>query len=111
MSDGQCDRKEAFVRANAVLQMTLKVRKTSGAPFEWIALGPGIEIFRSNQRNAPQFQQMLDNLRQEGVDFAVCSVALENLGLTQDQRFPARTVGCGIEIANRIGEGYEILTF
>ncbi|MCL6095092.1 MAG: DsrE family protein [Actinobacteria bacterium] len=103
--------KEAFVRANAVLQMTLMIRKTSQAPVELLFIGPGVEILRSNQKNSPQFAQQLDMLRAEGVRIAVCEVSLESLGLTQDQMFEAETVRGGVEVATRLGSGWHVLTF
>ena len=103
--------KEAFVRANAILQMTLMVQKTRGMATEFLALGPGVEIFRSNQRNSAQFGQLLEQLRQAGVDLAVCEMSLENLGLTRDQMFDARIVRGGVEVATRLEEGYAVLTF
>ena len=103
--------KEAFVRANAILQMTLMVAKTGGMPVELMGLGPGVEIFRANQRNSPAFGQMLDTLREAGVDLTVCEVSLENLGLTVDQMFPARRVRGGVEIAEKLAAGHTLLTF
>jgi hypothetical protein len=103
--------KEAFVRANAILQLTLMVRKTSQQPVELLALGPGVEVFRSNQRNSPQFGQQLDALREAGVRLAVCEVSLENLGLTSDQMFAAESVRGGVEVATKMAEGWDVLTF
>jgi len=103
--------KEAFVRANAILQMTLMVRKTLQEPVEILFLGPGVEILRSNQKNSPQFAQQLEVLRAEGVRVAVCEVSLESLGLTKDQMFEADVVRGGIEVATRLGEGWQVLTF
>lgn len=103
--------KEAFVRANAILQMTLMIRRTTRDPVELLAIGPGIEIFRSNQKNSPQFGQQLDSLREAGVRLAVCEMSLENLGLTKDQMFTADVVRGGVEVANRLTEGWHVLTF
>ncbi len=103
--------KEALVRANAVLQMTLMLRKTGQMPVELLTLGPGVEVLRSNQKNSPQFQQQLDALREAGVRLTVCEVSLENLGLTQDQMFQADTVKGGVEVATRLREGWQVLTF
>ncbi|UQX11251.1 DsrE family protein [Candidatus Mycobacterium methanotrophicum] len=103
--------KEAFVRANAILQMTLMVRKTGRMPVELLLLGPGIEIVRSNQKNSPQFEQQLTELRQEGVQVAVCEVSLASLGLTRDQMFDADVVKGGVEVGTRIMQGWNVLTF
>lgn len=103
--------KEAFVRANAIMQMTLMIRKTSGQPVEFLALGPGVEVFRSNQKNSPQFGQMLEQMKEAGITLAVCEMSLENLGLTRDQMFEANIVRGGVEVAQRIQEGYTVLTF
>ncbi len=103
--------KEAFVRANAILQMTLMIRKTADVAVELLALGPGIEVFRSNQKNSPQFGQMLRELKENGIDLAVCEMSLENLGLTRDQMFEARIVKGGVEVAHRMQQGYTVLTF
>lgn len=103
--------KEAFVRANAVLQMTLMVRKTGEMPVELLLLGPGVEILRSNQKSSPQFDQQLSALRQAGVRVAVCEVSLMSLGLTQDQMFDADLVKGGVEVATRTSEGWHVLTF
>lgn len=103
--------KEAFVRANAVLQMTLMVRKTGGMPVELLLLGPGVEILRSNQKNSPQFEQELAELREAGVQVAVCETSLTSLGLTRDQMFDAELVKGGVEVGARIVQGWNILTF
>ena len=103
--------KEAFVRANAVLQMTLMVRKTAEIPVELLLLGPGVEILRSNQKNSPQFDQQLTALREAGVRVTVCEVSLESLGLTRDQMFEAETVKGGVEVATRLQAGWNVLTF
>lgn len=103
--------KEAFVRANAVLQLTLMVRKTGHMPVELLAFGPGVEILRSNQKNSPQFHQQLDGLREAGVQISVCEVSLESLGLTKDQMFEAEAVKGGVEVATRLQEGWNVLTF
>lgn len=103
--------KEAFVRANAVLQMTLMVRKTSQMPVELLLLGPGVEVLRSNQKNSPQFEQQLTGLDEAGVRVTVCEVSLESLGLTKDQMFEAESVKGGVEVATRLGEGWHVLTF
>jgi hypothetical protein len=103
--------KEQFVRANAILQMTLMIRKSSGLPVEFLAIGPGVEIFRSNQRNSPQFGQLLDQLREAGVQLAACEVSLQSIGLTRDQMFDAEIVRGGVEVAQRIQDGYTVLTF
>ncbi|PSR29305.1 hypothetical protein SAMN00768000_2674 [Sulfobacillus thermosulfidooxidans DSM 9293] len=103
--------KEAFVRANAVLQMTLMMRKFGQMPVEFLALGPGIEILRSNQKNSPQFGQQLQAMKEAGIEIAVCENSLENLGLTMDQMFEAKVVRGGEEVAHKILEGYKVLTF
>jgi hypothetical protein len=103
--------KEAFVRANAVLQMTLMVRKSGDMPVELLLLGPGVEILRSNQKNSPQFGQQLAGLREAGVQVAVCEVSLESLGLTRDQMFEAEAVKGGVEVAARLQAGWHVLTF
>ncbi|MGC8627072.1 MAG: DsrE family protein [Acidimicrobiales bacterium] len=103
--------KEAFVRANTVLQMTLMVRKTGGMPVELLLLGPGVEILRSNQKNSPQFDQQLSALREAGVQVAVCEVSLDSLGLTKDQMFEAEMVKGGVEVANRLQAGWHVITF
>jgi hypothetical protein len=103
--------KAAFVRANAVLQMTLTMRKTGEMPVELLLLGPGVELLRSNQTNSPQFDQELTALRQAGVRVTVCEVSLQSLGLTRDQMFDAELVKGGVEVATRIGEGWHVLTF
>jgi hypothetical protein len=103
--------KEAFVRANAVLQMTLMVRKTAQSPVKLLLLGQGVEVLRSNQKNSPQFEQQLAGLREAGVEIAVCEVSLESLGLTKDQMFEAEAVKGGVEVANRLQEGWHVLTF
>jgi hypothetical protein len=104
-------KEEAFVRANAVLQMTLMVRKTGGMPVELLLLGPGVEILRSNQKNSPQFEQELTELRNAGVQITVCEVSLASLGLTRDQMFDADAVKGGVEIGTRIMQGWNVLTF
>ncbi len=103
--------KEAFVRANAVLQMTLMVRRTGKMPVELLFLGPGVEILRSNQKNSPQFDHELAALREAGVNLTVCEVSLESLGLTKDQMFDANTVKGGVEVATRLQAGWHVLTF
>jgi hypothetical protein len=103
--------KEAFVRANAVLQMTLMVRKTAQIPVELLLLGPGVEILRSNQKNSPQFDQQLTALREAGVRVTVCEVSLGSLGLTADQMFEAETVKGGVEVGARLAAGWHVLTF
>lgn len=103
--------KEAFVRANAVLQMTLMIRKTGQMPVELLLFGPGVEILRSNQKNSPQFDQQLSALRQAGVRIAVCEMSLASLGLTRDQMFEADGVEGGVEVATRLGEDWHVLTF
>jgi len=103
--------KEAFLRANAVLQMTLMVRKTAQNPVELLLLGQGVEILRSNQKSSPQFGQQLAGLREAGVRVAVCEVSLQSLGLTNDQMFRADQVKGGVEVANRLQEGWHVLTF
>jgi hypothetical protein len=103
--------KEAFVRANAVLQMTQVVRSAGGGPVELLFLGPGVEILRANQRNSPQFAAQLDGLRAVGVRITVCTQSLENLGLTADQMLPAEGVRGGVEVAARIAEDWQVLTF
>ncbi len=102
--------KEEFVRAMAVLQLTLSMAQQE-LDVEFLALGPGVEILRSNQRNSPQFGEMLDKLKNVGVSIKVCGMSLENIGLTQDQMFPADIVMGGVEIAQRIKIGYTVLTF
>jgi hypothetical protein len=103
--------KETFVRANAVLQMTLMVRKTAQSPVELLLLGQGVELLRSNQKNSPQFEQQLAGLREAGVQVAACEVSLESLGLTKDQMFDADVVKGGLEVATRLSEGWHVLTF
>jgi hypothetical protein len=103
--------KEAFVRANAVLQMTQMVRTSGQMPVELLFLGPGVEVLRANQRNSPQFEQQLAALREAGVQLTVCEVSLESLGLTRDQMFEAEPVKGGVEVARRIQEGWQVLTF
>jgi len=103
--------KESFVRANAVLQMTLMVRKSAPMPVELLLLGPGVEILRSNQKNSPQFDQALSALREAGVQVTVCEVSLESLGLTKDQMFGAEKVKGGVEVATRLQAGWQVLTF
>lgn len=103
--------KEAFVRANAVLQMTLMVHRTAQTPVELLFLGPGVEILRANQKNSPQFAQQLAALREAGVRLAVCAVSLDSLGLTSDQMFAADSVQGGVEVATRIQAGWHVLTF
>jgi len=103
--------KEAFVRANAVLQMTQMVRTSGQMPVELLFLGPGVEVLRANQRNSPQFEQQLAALREAGVQLTVCEVSLESLGLTRDRMFEAEPVKGGVEVARRIQEGWQVLTF
>ncbi|CAB1129607.1 DrsE domain-containing protein [Candidatus Hydrogenisulfobacillus filiaventi] len=102
--------KEAFMRANAVLQVAL-VLATQGLQVQFLAIGPGIEVFKSNQRNSPQFAEMLNKMREAGVQLSVCQVSMENIGLTRDQMFDAEIVMGGRVIAQRIREGWTVLTF
>jgi len=102
--------KEAFVRANAVLQMTLMLSKFGQKPVELLTLGPGIEILKANQKNSPQFAQQLNAMKEAGIEIAVCEQSMQNLGLTSDQMFEAKIVRGG-EVARRIQEGYTVLTF
>ncbi|RIV22745.1 sulfur reductase DrsE [Alicyclobacillaceae bacterium I2511] len=102
--------KEIFVRTMAVLQLTLSMAQQE-MDMEFLALGPGVEVLRSNQRNSAQFGEMLDKMRNAGVNIKVCQMSLENIGLTQDQMFPADIVMGGIEIARCIKTGYTVLTF
>jgi len=103
--------KESWVRANAVLQMTEMIGKTLSEPVEFLALGPGVEIFRANQKNSPQVGEMLTQMRATGITLAVCELSLTSLGLTRDQMFEAKVVRGGVEVAQRIQEGYVVLTF
>ncbi|AUW93521.1 DsrE family protein [Sulfobacillus sp. hq2] len=104
--------KEAFVRANAILQMTLMLKKfRPDMAVEFLALGPGIEILKSNQKNSPQFGQQLQAMRDAGITISVCEQSMQNLGLTADQMFEAQIVRGGQEVAQRLGEGYHVLTF
>jgi hypothetical protein len=103
--------KEAFLRANAALRMTLMLRKTTQAPVQLLALGPGVELFRSNQKNSPQFREQLDALREAGAHLSACEVSLENLGLTKDQMFEVDIARGGVEVAKRVQEGWQVLTF
>lgn len=103
--------KEAFVRANAVLQLTLMVHKNSEMAVELLFLGQGVEVLRSNQKNSPQFDQQLTALREAGVRVTVCEVSLESLGLTTDQMFEAETVKGGVEVGARLAAGWHVLTF
>lgn len=103
--------KEAFVRLNAALQMTLMIRKTGPMPVELLAFGPGVELFRSNQKNSPQFHQQIEGLREAGVELRVCEVSLESLGLSRDQMFDVETVKGGVEVATRLTQGWHVLTF
>jgi hypothetical protein len=103
--------KESFVRANSILQMTLMMRKFGKMPVEFLALGPGVEILRANQKNSPAFDQQLQALKEAGVEVAVCEKSMENLGLTKDQMFEAKVVRGGEEVALRINDGYNVLTF
>ncbi|MFC0081043.1 DsrE family protein [Aciditerrimonas ferrireducens] len=103
--------KEALVRANAVLQLTGVLQQHGTGQVELLFLGPGIEVLRANQRNSPQFAEQLDGLRRAGVQVAACRNSLENLGLTEDQMLPATVVQGGVEVATRIAEGWEVLTF
>jgi intracellular sulfur oxidation DsrE/DsrF family protein len=45
------------------------------------------------------------------VQVAACRNSLENLGLTEDQMLPATVVQGGVEVATRIAEGWDVLTF
>jgi len=97
--------KEAFVRANAVLQMTQMVRKPVQMLVELPFLGPGVEIPRANQESPPQFAQQLDRLREAGVHLSICEMSLESLGLTRDQMLEAEPVKGGVEVSRRIQGG------
>lgn len=90
---------EAVGYANAILQMTLMVRKIASRV---LVFGPGVEIFRANQKNSPAFRQLLDGLCTEGVALNVCEMFLENPGLTADQMFPAGRVKGGVEIVEKL---------
>lgn len=81
--------KEAFVRANAVLQMTLMVRKTGSMPVELLLLGPGVEILRSNQKNSPHFEQVSYDRRSDAEPGRRCRT-----GSWQSCQSPTNTVSC-----------------
>lgn len=105
-------KEDAFVRANSILQMTLMLKKfRPEMAVEFLALGPGIEVLKSNQKNSPQFGQQLQAMREAGIAITVCEVSMQNLGLTADQMFEAQIVRGGQEVAQRLGEGYHVLTF
>lgn len=103
--------KEAFVRANAILQMSLMLRSAGQLPVELLLLGPGVELLRSNQKNSPQFEQAFTACREAGVRITACEVSLASLGLTLDQMFPAELVKGGVEVARRITDDWHVLTF
>lgn len=94
--------KESFVRANAIMQMTLMMRKLGGMPVEFLAIGPGVELFRANQKNSPQFSQQFDAMREAGVRLAVCEVSLESLGLTRDHKCAARAPAFRREVSGAL---------
>jgi hypothetical protein len=92
--------------------MTLMLKKLQPEmAVEFLALGPGIEVLKSNQRSSPQFGQQLQAMRDAGIAITVCEQSMENLGLTADQMFEAKPVRGGQEVARRLAEGYHVLTF
>lgn len=70
-----------------------------------------VDVLRSNQRNSPQFKDLLGKIQDAGVRVKACKMSLENIGLTEDQRFETEVVMGDVEIAECIKAGFSVLTF
>ncbi|CAB4243783.1 DrsE family protein [Methylacidimicrobium sp. AP8] len=103
--------KEAFPRANSLLHMAGVLANQPNTQVEFLLLGPGVELLRSNQKSPPIIAEALDHLRRCGVDITACEVSLEAYGVEADRMLPARLVKGAVEIRRCIGEGATVLTF
>jgi len=102
---------EAFQRTVALLLMATMMAR-QGLTIEFLAVGTGIEVYRNNNGVAPQFKELLDNMRAEKITFAACTNAMKSVGLSKDEMFPIdKFVIGGQEVAERIKDGYMIITF
>lgn len=102
--------KEEFVHVMATLQVALSMAQQD-LSIHFLVLGPGVDILRSNQRNSQQFKDMFEKMKNAGVRIKACKMSLENMGLTEDQRFETEVVMGGVEIADCIKAGFTVLTF
>jgi hypothetical protein len=102
---------EAFQRTVALMLMATMMAR-QGLKIEFLAVGTGIEIYRNNNGVAPEFEELLNNMRKEKITFAACTNAMKSTGLSKDEMFPIdKFVIGGEEVAARIKDGYMVMTF
>lgn len=102
---------EAFQRTVSLLLMATMMAR-QGLVIEFLAVGTGIEIYRKNNAVASQFEELLNNMRAQKIMLAACTNAMKSMGLTQEEMFPIdKFVIGGQEVADRVKDGYMVMTF
>ena len=86
--------------------------KNAHAVVEMLFLGRGVQAVNKKQAKSQQFKEQIENAIKNGIPVKACSVSLKNEGLSEDDIFPdVSLVLGGVEINQKIEEGYTVITF
>jgi len=86
--------------------------KNAKADVEFLFLGRGVQAANKNQKSSPQFLEQIDILRSEKIPLKICKVSMKGEGLTENDIFPdIESVLGGVEVNDRIQDGYSVITF
>ena len=86
--------------------------KNAGAEVEFLFLGRGVQAANKNQKSSPQFLEQINMLRSENIPLKICKVSMAGEGLTENDIFPnLESVLGGVEVNDRIEDGYSVVTF
>ncbi len=86
--------------------------KNAHAQVEILFLGQGVQAINKNQANSQQFIDQIENAIKTGIPVKACSVSLKNEGLSESDIFPdVSLVLGGVEVNQKIEEGYTVITF
>lgn len=82
------------------------------AEIEFMLLGRGVQAANRKQKTSPQFKEQIDNMKKLSIPVKICKVSMEGEGLTDDDIFPGlELVFGGVEVNNKIDQGFTVITF
>lgn len=104
--------REDINNTNMAVNFALGAKKNAGAKVSFMFLGRGVENLLKNAATAQQMENMINSMKDAGIDVTYCGVSLKGLGLDKDMIMPiADEVMGGVQTVKKIEEGYAIVTF
>jgi hypothetical protein len=104
--------KEDINKTMMAINFALGARDNAKAEVSVMFLGRGVMALLKNSGNSEAMLNLINKMKNDGIEVTYCKVSLKGMGLTSDLIFDGiKDVMGGVETAKRIDSEYSVVTF